>query len=93
MCFDFVYEDGAWKILHMQYLEDINKAAGTDWGAREPKTFPDLNEFECLRGQRPPEPSVKTVLHESYSGTRKATRLPPLPVPYKTFADTFSYGM
>ena len=93
VCFDFVYEDGAWKILHMQYLEDINKAAGTDWGAREPKTFPDLNEFECLRGESAPEPSVRTVLHESYSGTRKATKLPPLPVPYRTFADTFSYGM
>ena len=90
---DFVYEDGTWKILNMQYLEDINKPAGSDWGALEPKVYDDRPEFEALRGLTPPEPSVKTPLHEMYSGTRKATVLPRLPEPYVTFADTFSYGM
>ena len=90
---DFVYEDDMWKILHMQYLEDINKPAGSDWGAKEPQVFADLPEFEALRGLTPPEPTVKTVLHEAYSGARKATELPRLPEPYTTFAETFSYGM
>lgn len=90
---DFVYEDGEWRILHMQVLEDINKPTGSDWGAAEPKAFEDLPEFEALRGLTPPEPSVKTVLHESYTGSRKTTDYPPLPVPYATLAATFSYGM
>ncbi len=90
---DFVYENDAWKILHMQYLEDINNPAGSDWGAKEPKVFEALAEFESLRGLTPPEPSVKTELHARYSGTREATVLPRLPEPYTTFAETFSYGM
>ena len=90
---DFVYEDDMWKILHMQYLVDIDRPAGSDWGTIEPRTYEDRPEFEALRGLTPPEPNVKAVLHEKYSGTRKATVLPPLPVPYATFAETFSYGM
>lgn len=93
VCADFVYEDGLWKILHMQYLEDVNAVSGTDWGAKEPKTFPDLAEFESLRGLVPPGPSKAEVLHERYSGTRGATLMPRLPEPYTTFAETFSYGL
>jgi hypothetical protein len=90
---DFVYENDQWKILHMQYLEDIDRPAGTDWGTKEPATFPDLPEFEALRGQEPPKPNVQKELHQLYSGTRAKTVLPPLPVPYTTFAETFSYGI
>lgn len=94
ICADFVYEDSLWKILHMQYLEDVNAPSGTDWGAKEPtKVFPDLPEFESLRGLTPPAPTKAEVLHARYSGTRASSMMPPLPVPYKTFADTFSYGV
>ena len=93
ICMDFVYENGQWRILHMQYLEDINCQAGTAWGKPVTVTYPDLEEFEPLRGLTPPEPSRKTVLHEAYSGTRAATEYPPLPQPYTTFAETFSYGI
>lgn len=90
---DFVYENDQWKIWHMQYLEDINKPAGSDWGARDAKDFPELPEFSSLKGLIPPAPSNPCVLRERYSGSRKATPLPQLPVPYTTFAETFSYGM
>lgn len=93
VCMDFVYENGEWRILHMQYLEDIDRPAGSDWGAKEPKAFPDLPEFEVLRGLTPPAPSRAETLHELYSGTRAAAKLPRLPEPYDTFADTFSYGI
>ncbi len=90
---DFVYEDAHWKIWHMQYLTDIDKPAGSDWGAKEPKVYPDLPEFESLRGLVPPAPDTACKLHESYSGTRAKTVMPRLPEPYQTFADTFSYGI
>ena len=92
VCMDFVYENGQWRILHMQYLEDIDRPAGSDWGKKELPVFPDLPEFEALRGLEPPKPNVPCVLHESYSGTRAKTQMPRLPEPYQTFAETFSYG-
>lgn len=92
VCMDFVYENGEWRILHMQYLEDIDRPAGSDWGKKELPVFPDLPEFEALRGLEPPKPNVPCVLHESYSGTRSKTQMPRLPEPYQTFAETFSYG-
>lgn len=92
VCMDFVYENGEWRILHMQYLEDIDRPAGSDWGKKELPVFPDLPEFEALRGLEPPKPNVPCTLHESYSGTRAKTQMPRLPEPYTTFAETFSYG-
>ena len=87
---DFVYEDDMWKIWHMQYLVDIDNPAGNKLGEGD---YPDLPEFEALRGLEAPKPSNPAAVYEKYSGTRKATKLPPLPVPYTTFAETFSYGM
>ena len=93
ICMDFVYENDQWKILHMQYLEDINAQAGSQWGKPDVPEFPELAEFESLRGLTPPEPGTKVTLHEAYSGSRSATVYPPLPKPYPTFAETFSYGI
>ena len=74
----------------MQYFVDIDNPAGNKLGGGD---YPDLPEFEALRGLEPPKPGKAEALYEAYSGTRKATKLPPLPVPYETFADTFSYGL
>ena len=93
ICMDFVYENDQWKILHMQYLEDINAQAGSQWGKPDVPEFPELAEFESLRGLTPSEPGTKVTLHEAYSGSRSATVYPPLPKPYTTFAETFSYGI
>lgn len=92
LCADFVYEDGLWKILNMLYLEDINRPAGSDWGVPETPIYPDLPEFEALRGEKAPAPNVPCVLKERYSGTRGKVKTPDIPVPYTTFAETFSYG-
>ena len=87
---DFIYEDDAWKIWHMQYFTDIDNEAGSPLGESD---FPDLPEFESLRGLEAPKPSQAAALYEKYSGTRAATKLPRLPEPYTTFAETFSYGL
>lgn len=92
LCADFVYEDGQWKILNLLYLEDINRPAGSDWGAKEEKVYADRPEFEALRGLAAPGPNVPGVLKERFSGTRGKTAMPNIPVPYTTFAETFSYG-
>ena len=73
--------------------EDINAQAGSQWGKPDVPEFPELAEFESLRGLTPPEPGTKVTLHEAYSGSRSATVYPPLPKPYTTFAETFSYGI
>jgi hypothetical protein len=45
---DFVREDGAWKIWHMQYLNDVDCICGQRWG-KEPKALPEREEFMALK--------------------------------------------
>ena len=91
-CVDFVCEDGAWKIWHMQDLKDIESPTGGDWTA-EPLTYPEEPDFAAMKDFVFPEPNVKAVLRERYYVGRPFTETPPLPEPYDTFAETFSYGM
>ncbi len=91
LCADFVYEDGMWKILNLLYLEDVNKPSGSDWG-EEPPVYGDRPEFEALRGLSAPGPNVPETLRERFSNTRGKVLTPAIPVPYNTFAETFSYG-
>lgn len=91
-CVDFRLEDEAWKIWHMQYLTDINSPTGGDWAA-EPLTFPEAPNFAPLKDFVFPQPNVPAILRENYYPGRPFTESPPLPEPYETFAETFSYGM
>lgn len=88
---DFVNENGAWKIWHLQYLEDIKCLCGQSWAEPE-KPFPELPAYAALGDCKLPEPTVKVKLREYYTPSRPLAKLPPLPVPYSTFAETFSYG-
>lgn len=91
-CVDFILEDGQWKIWHMQNLNDINNPTGGDWAA-EPLSFPADPHFAPLKDFQFPAPNVPAVLREAYYPGRPFTESPPLPEPYETFAETFSYGM
>ncbi len=91
-CVDFLPEDGTWKIWHMQDLKDINSPTGGDWAA-EPLTFPEDPHFAPLKDFRFPAPNVPVQLRSSYYPGRPFTESPPLPEPYETFAQTFSYGI
>ncbi len=88
---DFVNENGAWKIWHLQYLEDIKCLCGQSWAEPE-KPFPEVPAYAALKDCKLPEPTVKVALREYYTPSRPLAKLPPLPVPYSTFAETFSYG-
>lgn len=91
-CVDFILENDAWKIWHMQELKDINSPTGGDWAA-EPLTFPEEPDFAPMKDFQFPEPNVKATLRETYYPGRPFTESPRLPEPYETFDETFSYGM
>lgn len=89
---DFVREDGAWKIWHMSYTNDVDCICGQSWG-KEKQPLPALPEFAALGEFKYPEYTVKKTIRELYTPARPHTDAPEIPQPYNTFADTFSYGI
>lgn len=89
-CVDFVRENGRFRILHMQYLEEIRHPQGEKWWERA-KERPILPEFAELKNWTP-EPDVQVCLYEKWAPGRKHTVVLPLPEPYDTLSETFSYG-
>lgn len=89
---DFVREDGQWKVWHMLHLTDIEVPGGRSWGDPAPEPYPDLPEFAGAQPFTPPAPNRPCKLRETYYPGRPFAPLPDLPVPYETFAETFSYG-
>lgn len=89
---DFVREDGQFRILNMQYLEEICHPQGQKWW-EAPKVLPEMAEFALLKEMTPPEPDIPQQLWERYRTDRPMPELPPAPEPYETLGDTFSYGI
>ena len=89
---DFVLEGRDWKILHMQWLRNVDVQCGTSFG-EEPEQFPETEPYAPMAGFKMPEPTVKATLMENYYPDRPFTKSPKVPEPYETFADTFSYGL
>jgi len=89
---DFVWEDNAWKVWHLLYVQDLDAPSGADWSAEEP-VYPDDPAFAEIRKFRFPEPNVKMTVYETYSANRPFYAPPAYPEPYETFAETFSYGL
>jgi len=89
---DFIRENDKWKIWHLLYLEDVKSPAGHNWSEGK-NPYPELPEFTPLAKVAIPEPGVKKILRERYSVNRPFTKLPRIPEPYDTFAETFNYGI
>lgn len=89
---DFVRENGQWKIWHMLNLTDVLVPGGRSWGDKEVAPYPDLPEWAEAKPFVAPAPNKPQVLRETYYPGRPFSPLPEPPVPYETFADTFSYG-
>lgn len=79
---DFVKEDGVWKIWHMTMFTDIQCPVGGNWG--KDKMYPH-------EGVEIPEPTVKEHYYTGYGEDFLSLVEPPLPEPYDTFVNTFSY--
>ena len=89
---DFVWEDGAWKVWHLLYVQDLDAPSGTNWADPAPE-YPADPAYAALVDFRFPEPNVKKTVYETYSATRPFYAPPAYPEPYETFAETFSYGL
>lgn len=89
---DFVKEDDAWKIWHMQYVNDVDCICGQSWG-KEQVPYPELPEFAPLGEFTYPAYTKEVCVREYYSPTRPLTKTPRIPQPYDTFAETFSYAI
>ena len=79
---DFVKEDGVWKIWHMTMFTDIQCPVGGNWGK---------DKMYAHEGVEIPEPTVKEHYYTGYGEDFLSLVEPPLPEPYDTFANTFSY--
>jgi hypothetical protein len=90
---DFVRENGAWKLWHLKYLEDICCPSGQSWGAPNHE-YPAVPGFEDAQAiyQDIPEPDEAVCLWEQYHPNRPFTKLPPFPMPYEHFQEEISYG-
>ena len=94
MACDFVWENDAWKIWHMQELHDIHTPCGTSWAAGPGKTaYPVDPSFAPIEEFHLPEPNLKRPVRAYYTVNRPATPSPRVPEVYETFAETFSYGI
>ena len=90
-CADFIKEDGQMKLWHVLRLEDTHCPNGIDWSMPS-NPYPELPEFAELSEIKIPEPNHPARVYEYYSADRK-NMTAKIPVPYKTFAETFSYGI
>ena len=89
---DFIYEEGQWKIWHLQLLKNLDCQCGTAFGA-EPQQFEPVAAYAELADFHMPEPNIPTPVLANYYPGRPHVTSPAMPVPYETFADTFSYGI
>ncbi len=89
---DFILEDDAWKIWHMQLLFNIDHQCGSAFCDRE-KVFEPVPGFEEIADFHLPEPNVPMTLFETFYPDRPKAVSPRCPEPYETFDKTFSYGI
>ena len=91
-CADFIKEDGHMKLWHVLRVEDVHCPNGVNWGTPG-NPHPDLPEFAELKDIVIPAPNHPAEVYEYLSPDRSSVRTPRIPEPYKTFAETFSYGI
>ena len=86
---DFVKEDGKWKLWHIHMYTDFAVPPGKSW--IDPSTRSDFSFGDTV--ERPPEmkPDVEETTYMEWSPTT-VPQLVPMPEPYYTFSETFSYG-
>lgn len=89
LCIDFLKEGDDWKIWHLTYAEDIHCPMGETWVA--PAVHEKAPEFAELDGLKPAPYSEAIQTFAAYTTDRPFTAPPDPPVPYETFAETFSY--
>ncbi len=88
---DFRREGDEWRIWHLFHAEDVVAPMGESW--LKPKTRVVLDEYAVLSDCTRPPYTVERENYIPYSARRPFSPPPAVPVPYESFADTFSYGI
>lgn len=87
---DFVREGDEWRVWHLLMVEDIVAPVGSDWA--DPAEYPLLPDFSRIHSADLPAPTEAKTIFQAYTPQRPFTPPIPAPVPYETFAETFSYA-
>ena len=88
---DFILEDGAFRIWHLQYFQEVCRPCGHPWYGDE-NVYPTLPKFAPAADFVFPTPTVSENVRARYGAERPFTPSPRVPEPYETFEETFSYG-
>lgn len=92
---DFIREDGQWRIWHFNVFTDFSIAPGGDWTKPAAAGAPIvLQPGEVLPWEdlNAPKFDVPAQPFRSYAIDVVRGEKPRIPVPYRTFSETFSYG-
>jgi hypothetical protein len=86
---DFIRENGQWKIWHLQMAYDFTPQLDGKWlEFGKPKGMKEAGErMQAM----PPGFSQPKYSYPPYSPQRASIIYPPIPEPYYTFSETFSY--
>jgi hypothetical protein len=86
---DFVKEDGKWKLWHIHVYTDFAVPPGKSW--IDPSTGSDFSSGDTVERPSEMKPDIAKVTYKEWSPTT-VPQLTPMPEPYYTFSETFSYG-
>lgn len=87
---DFIKEDGAWKIWHFNVFTDLGQPYEKSWVDQAEETMAAKKEGAVSPGPGRPMNAPATINWSSYSPDFVGDDFP-LPEPYETFSETFSY--
>lgn len=92
---DFTKDSGEWRIWHFNVFTDFSVEPGGDW-SQEKKMGTKLvvQPGEVLPWEDPNAPKFDLPMetYQSYGIGVVRSEKPRVPVPYRTFSETFSYG-
>lgn len=88
---DFRREGDDWKLWHVLHATDIAAPMGQNWLV--PSVVPAVSACSDVPEIELPHFTLRRQNHSVYHPQRPFTAPPPVPEPYATFADTFSYGI
>ncbi len=89
---DFIKEGDTWRLWHLLVVEDVRAPYRHKWTEALPAAEA-IPAFSPIAAAALPAPNVPCTVMEHYHNRRPNFVIPPLPVRYDRFADTFSYGI
>lgn len=92
---DFIREQGRWRIWHFNVFTDFSVEPGEDWTKASPTGSKlVLQPGEVLPWEDPDAPrfDLEMQTYRNWGVDVVRGEKPRIPVPYRTFSETFSYG-